>query len=157
MLGFAFAYYLCWTDLTTPISLAIHRRVQKMLGGLGTICAVYLRNVAQDSHPGYILTDSSPCQSGYTHIWRREQAVGSRVSIDGIPLALLQHQMDSCGRNISREAGSSIILLLENSELCQCAQLSTMSYLQRLVIILDPMYRLPNRMLNGIKWILDEF
>lgn len=86
----------------------------------------------------------------YLHL-EKGQAVGSRMSIGVIPLALLQHQMDSCGRNISREAGSFIVPLLENSELCQCAHLTTMSYLQKLMIILDAMYKLPNRMLNGIK------
>lgn len=85
-------------------------------------------------------------------IWRRGQTVGSRVSVDVILLALLQHQMDSYGRNISWEAGSFIVPLLENSELFQCAQLTTISYPHRLVIILDPMYKLPDRMLNWIKW-----
>lgn len=114
----------------TPINLAIFRGVQKMPGGLGMICAVYQdvylqNNVAQRSDPGYILRDSSLCQSGYTSIWRRGPTVGSRVSIDVIPLALLQHQMDS--RNTSREARSFIFPLLENPGLCQCALLTTLS------------------------------
>jgi len=59
----------------------------------------YLQNLVQHNDPGYILTESCPCQSGYTNVWRRGWTVGSRVSvipcIDVNPFALLQHQMVS--------------------------------------------------------------
>lgn len=60
---------------------------------------VYLRNLARCNDLGYILTDSLPCQSGHTKVWRRGWRVGSRASvilcIDIIVLALLEHQMIS--------------------------------------------------------------